>query len=127
MKMKKRKKDSFLKENLNLFLFVSVFFIWPLSHFFIALPIVDYYLEKKGTRTRGVMTSISSNLQYVTSTDNGFNVYEFDYEGKRYKGISEIPFTLDVVGDSIDIVFFEFWPDFNRPKSFFTKKKANEN
>ena len=69
------------------------------------------------------MTSISSNLQYVTSTDNGFNVYEFDYEGKRYKGISEIPFTLDVVGDSIDIVFFEFWPDFNRPKSFFIKKK----
>ena len=127
MKTKNRSIDSFLMENLDLILWASIFFIWPLSHFFIVLPIVDYYLEKNGTWTRGILTTMSSQLRYATPSNNGFNVYEFDYEGKRYKGISEIPFTPDVVGDTIDIVFFEFWPDFNRPKSFFTKKKANEN
>ncbi len=88
-----------------------------LSYFFIIYPVGLLLLKYNGIKTKGVINShlSSGRGRYTTIC----NKYEFWYNGEKYEGNSQIPENPDVVGDSIDIVFLDFWPSFNRPVSYF--------
>lgn len=92
---------------------IVFFYIYAL----VCIPILCQILKTGGAKTTGVITPYYSDGYYRGVKRNFF--YEFEYNGRRYEGNSLIPKDSDVVGDSIEILFFEFWPSFNRPVSYF--------
>ena len=87
-----------------------------LSYFFVVYPVCLLLLKYNGIKTKGIINSHLSGGtgRYTTICNN----YEFWYNGERYEGNSQIPENPNVVGDTIDIVFLDFWPSFNCPVSF---------
>ena len=47
-------------------------------------------------------------------------LYEFNVGDKTYTGNSLIKVgNIELIGDSIEVLYFEFMPSFNRPLSFY--------
>ena len=83
----------------------------------IVVPIACQILKRNGTKTKAIITPYTG--EYYKGT-KWYLHYHFYYGGKQYIGNSLIPQeNKDVVGDSIDVLFFEFWPSFNCPVSYF--------
>lgn len=52
-------------------------------------------------------------------TSNNY-LYEFNVGDKTYTGNSLIKVgNIELIGDSIEVLYFEFMPSFNRPLSFY--------
>ena len=73
--------------------------------------------QTHGTKKKALVTS---TVVYTKIRSNPHYVYKFQYNGNVYEGNSLIE-EKDVqrVGDSIDVLFWEFWPTMNRPTYYF--------
>jgi hypothetical protein len=74
-------------------------------------------LQTHGTKTKAVVSSmVISSIKY----GHPKYLYVFQYEGKEYSGNSLIE-EKDTyrVGDSIDVLFLDFWPTMNRPTYYY--------
>ena len=85
-----------------------------ISYFIIVFPLELLLLKYTGVRTMGIITR-----DLIGVHSRICNKYTFEYKGERYEGNSQIPENPNVVGDSIEVIFLEFWPSFNRPVSYF--------
>lgn len=104
-----------MQEIKNKFLGGILIVIW--SYFLIIFPLKLLMLKYFGTKTIGI---INSDLSRGTGRYARIcNMYEFEYKGTIYEGNSQIPENRNIIGDSISIVFLDFWPSVNRPASYF--------
>jgi hypothetical protein len=100
---------------------------------FVSLGILVYstagiFMQKKILQHYGVCkyALITSNLSTWTKRYTNMNyLYEFSYKGKVYRGNSLIHDDPSKVGDSICIVFLEFYPRINRPLSYFKEGEVD--
>ena len=85
----------------------------------------DYYstlhgnilLENYGIKTRAVVTNVVNGTGRF---HRACYLYEFMIGGECYTGNSLIDKSeKDRVGDSIDVLYLDFWPSTTRPTSFF--------
>ena len=104
-----------MQEIKNKFLGGILIIIW--SYFLIIFPLKLLMLKYFGTKTIGI---INSDLSRGTGRYARIcNMYEFEYKGTIYEGNSQIPENQDIIGDTISVVFWDFWPSVNRPASCF--------
>lgn len=104
-----------MQEIKNKFLGGILIIIW--SYFLIIFPLKLLMLKYLGTKTIGI---INSDLSRGTGRYARIcNMYEFEYKGTIYEGNSQIPENQDIIGDTISVVFWDFWPSVNRPASCF--------
>ena len=104
-----------MQEIKNKFLGGILIIIW--SYFLIIFPLKLLMLKYLGTKTIGI---INSDLSRGTGRYARIcNMYEFEYKGTIYEGNSQIPENQDIIGDTISVVFLDFWPSVNRPASCF--------
>lgn len=74
-------------------------------------------LQTIGTETKAVVIPV---ITYTKIRSNPKYLYEFKYNGNEYNGNSLIKEEEHQrVGDTINIVFLEFWPSMNRPTYYF--------
>ena len=93
--------------------FLGGILIIILSYFLIIFPLKLLMLKYLGTNTIGI---INSDLSGGTgSYTRKCNMYEFEYKGTIYSGNSQIPENQHIIGDTISVVFLDFWPSVNRP------------
>lgn len=83
-------------------------------------PFLNLLLLNYGEKTNAVITPNETSWRHRYTTNN--YRYKFVIEGKTYTGNSliEVGHTSKI-GDSIDILYFGFCPDFNRPMSYYDK------
>lgn len=120
---KKKKKKITLKDKLTL-----VFF-WGLPVGFVLFLLIKtgvglILLQTHGTKTKALVTS---SVVYTKIRSNPHYLYTFQYEGNHYEGNSLIE-EKDIyrVGDSIDVLFLEFWPSMNRPTYYWGQKENKQ-
>ena len=74
-------------------------------------------LENYGIKTRAVVTNVVNGTGRF---HRACYLYEFMIGGECYTGNSLIDKSeKDRVGDSIDVLYLDFWPSTTRPTSFF--------
>lgn len=101
-------------------LLVKVYFCFCLCVLIYALstPILTVILKHHGNRCKGIITANESSLVHRWTSNN--YLYEFKVGDKTYTGNSLIKVGKnDKIGDTINVLYFEFMPSFNRPLSFY--------
>lgn len=99
---------------------VKVYFCFCLCVLIYALstPILTVILKHHGNRCKGTITANESSLVHRWTSNN--YLYEFKVGDKTYTGNSLIKVVdTELIGDSIEVLYFEFIPSFNRPVSFY--------
>ncbi len=99
---------------------VKVYFSFCLCVLIYALstPILTVILKHHGSRCNGTITANESSLVHRWTSNN--YLYEFKVGDKTYTGNSLIKVgDIESIGDSIEVLYFEFIPLFNRPVSFY--------
>ena len=99
---------------------VKVYFCFCLCVLIYALstPILTVILKHHGNRCKGTITANESSLVHRWTSNN--YLYEFKIGDKTYTGNSLIKVVdTELIGDSIEVLYFEFIPSFNRPVSFY--------
>ena len=99
---------------------VKVYFCFCLCVLIYALstPILTVILKHHGNRCKGTITANESSLVHRWTSNN--YLYEFKVGDKTYTGNSLIKEgNNDKIGDTINVLYFEFMPSFNRPLSFY--------
>jgi hypothetical protein len=111
--MKKQRKNS--KSTIR-----KILSLWPiliLFSIFAYTSIANFVVKHFGICKKALITS---DLSTWSSRYTNMNyLYEFSYKGKVYCGNSLIHDDPSKVGDSICVVFLEFYPRINRPLSYF--------
>ena len=119
MKKPIRKKAHFKTSPIKMSL-AKVYFGFCLCVLIYALstPILTVILKHHGNRCKGTITANESSLVHRWTSNN--YQYEFKVGDKTYTGNSLIKVgNIELIGDSIEVLYFEFMPSFNRPLSFF--------
>lgn len=84
----------------------------------LSTPILTVILKHHGNRCKGTITANESSLVHRWTSNN--YLYEFKVGDKTYTGNSLIKVgNIELIGDSIEVLYFEFMPSFNRPLSFY--------
>lgn len=87
----------------------------------IIIPILTSVLKHHGIRCEAIITSGESAPFYTRYSTNDY-LYEFTIDEKTYTGNSLIKVgNTYKIGDSIEILYFNKWPSFNRPISYYDK------
>lgn len=119
MKKPIRKKAHFKTSPIKMSL-AKVYFGFCLCVLIYALstPILTVILKHHGNRCKGTITANESSLVHRWTSNN--YLYEFKVGDKTYTGNSLIKVgDIESIGDSIEVLYFEFIPLFNRPVSFY--------
>ncbi len=119
MKKPIRKKAHFKTSPIKMSL-AKVYFGFCLCVLIYALstPILTVILKHHGNRCKGTITANESSLVHRWTSNN--YLYEFKVGDKTYTGNSLIKVgNIELIGDSIEVLYFEFMPSFNRPLSFY--------
>ena len=119
MKKPIRKKAHFKTSPIKMSL-AKVYFCFCLCVLIYALstPILTVILKHHGNRCKGTITANESSLVHRWTSNN--YLYEFNVGDKTYTGNSLIKVgNIELIGDSIEVLYFEFMPSFNRPLSFY--------
>ena len=95
---------------------LSVILLLPWIYVLLVCPIALQILKRSGVKTKAIITADPGGYYKGTKW---YLYYEFWHNGERYRGNSLIPENPNVVGDSIDILYLDFWPSFNCPISYF--------
>lgn len=83
-------------------------------------PILTTILKNHGSRCEATITSNESSLVHRFTSNN--YLYEFSIRDKTYTGNSLIKVgNKEKIGDTIEVLYFDFFPSFNRPISFYEK------
>jgi len=101
----------------------KVYFCFCLCVLIYALstPILTVILKHHGNRCKGTITANESSLVHRWTSNN--YLYEFSLGNKTYTGNSLIKVgNNDKIGDTITVLYFEFFPSFNRPVTFYEDK-----
>lgn len=87
----------------------------------LSTPILTVILKHHGNRCKGTITANESSLVHRWTSNN--YLYEFSLGNKTYTGNSLIKVgNNDKIGDTITVLYFEFFPSFNRPVTFYEDK-----
>lgn len=122
MKKPIRKKAHFKTSPIKMSL-AKVYFGFCLCVLIYALstPILTVILKHHGNRCKGTITANESSLVHRWTSNN--YLYEFSLGNKTYTGNSLIKVgNNDKIGDTITVLYFEFFPSFNRPVTFYEDK-----
>ena len=98
----------------------EVYFYFCLCIIIYALltPILTSMLKHQGARCKATITANESSWVHRWTSNN--YLYEFNVGDKTYIGNSLIKVgNKEKIGDSIEVLYFEFMPSFNRPVSFY--------
>ena len=98
----------------------EVYFYFCLCIIIYALltPILTSILKHQGARCKATITANESSWVHRWTSNN--YLYEFNVGDKTYIGNSLIKVgNKEKIGDSIEVLYFEFMPSFNRPVSFY--------
>ena len=101
----------------------KVYFCFCLCVLIYALstPILTVILKHHGNRCKGTITANESSLVHRWTSNN--YLYEFSLGNRTYTGNSLIKVgNNDKIGDTITVLYFEFFPSFNRPVTFYEDK-----
>ena len=78
----------------------------------------NFYTETSRARCKATITANESSWVHRWTSNN--YLYEFNVGDKTYIGNSLIKVgNKEKIGDSIEVLYFEFMPSFNRPVSFY--------
>ena len=84
----------------------------------LSVPILTAVLKYHGSRCKAIITANESSLVHRWTSNN--YIYEFSLKNKTYTGNSLIKVgNKDKIGDTVEVLYFEFIPSFNRPLSFY--------
>lgn len=84
----------------------------------LSVPILTVLLKYYGSRCEAIITSTESSLVHRYTSNN--YLYEFRLGEKTYTGNSLIQVgNKDKIGETIQVLYFEFFPSFNRPVTFY--------
>lgn len=98
----------------------NVYFCFCLCVIIYALltPFLTIVLKHYGNRCKAVITSTGTSWLHRYSRND--YQYEFNVENKYYTGNSLIEVgNEDKIGDTIDVLYFRYFPTFNRPVYFY--------
>lgn len=85
---------------------------------FAKLCIGNILLRSYGVTTQAVVTSTIT--ESIRRSSRAYYLYEFEYDGKKYRGSSLIKEKEeDRIGDSVNVVFLEFLPNCSRQSEYF--------
>ena len=102
------------KKNRNI---LAIIFISFFALFFLKIAIGNFLLKRQGICTKSILTSEVEKVRNHKPT----LVYNFWVNGEKYDGNSNIE-ELNKVGDSICVVYLKWYPNINRPTSYFEEK-----
>lgn len=110
--------------NRVLLVIFSVFSLSILVYAVVLIPIGASVLKHHGSKIKAMITSNESSWWGRYTSIN--YLYEFTINGKTYTGNSLIKVeenNSNHIGDSIEVLYFDFWPSFNRPIYFYNEEQ----
>lgn len=84
----------------------------------VVTPILTVILKHQGNRCKAIITANESSWVHRYTSNN--YLYEFCVGDKTYTGNSLIKVgNKEKIEDTIEVLYFEFYPSFNRPIYFY--------